>query len=163
VAKLLALGADATLTDKNGNTALMLACMNEHEAAAGELMEATKRAGALDVQATAHANDPYDYCEMSALHWASEKGLASTVAKLLALGADPTLSEGENSEWAHELAGNDEVTAAFVEHAEHSDITDDNKDTLLLLCASLGLASRVRAVLQAGANAAHTNQVRVRA
>ena len=63
---------------------------------------------------------------------------------------------------AHELA-NDEVTAAFAEHAEHCDITDDNKDTLLLLCARLGLASRVRAVLQAGANAAHTNQVRVRA
>ena len=64
---------------------------------------------------------------------------------------------------ALELASNDEVKAAFVEHAEHSDITDDNKDTLLLLCARLGLASRVRAVLQAGANAAHTNQVRVRA
>ena len=60
-------------------------------------------------------------------------------------------------------AGNDEVKAAFVEHAEHSDITDDNKDTLLLLCACLGLASRVRAVLQAGANAGHINQVRVRA
>ena len=64
---------------------------------------------------------------------------------------------------ALELASNDKVKAAFVEHAEHSDITDDNKDALLLLCARLGLASRVRAVLQAGANAAHTNQVRVRA
>ena len=65
---------------------------------------------------------------------------------------------------AFQRAGiDDEVKAAFVEHAEHSDITDDNKDTLLLLCARLGLASRVRAVLQAGANAAHTNQVRVRA
>ena len=64
---------------------------------------------------------------------------------------------------AHELA-NDKVKAAFAKHAEHSDITDDSKDALLLLCARLGLASRVRAVLQAGANAAHTdNQVRVRA
>ena len=99
----------------------------------------------------------------SALHLASEQGLASTVAKLLALGADATLTEERYGKWALELAGNDEVTAAFVEHAEHSDITDDNKDTLLLLCASLGLASRVRAVLQAGANAAHINQVRVRA
>ena len=63
---------------------------------------------------------------------------------------------------ALELASNADVKTAFVEHAEHSDITDDNKDTLLLLCARLGLASRVRAVLQAGANAAHTNQVRVR-
>ena len=61
------------------------------------------------------------------------------------------------------LASNDKVKAAFAEHAEHSDITDDNKDTLLLLCACLGLVSRVRAVLQAGANAGHINQVRVRA
>ena len=68
----------------------------------------------------------------------------------------------QNGSTALDLASNDKVKAAFVEHAEHSDITDDNKDTLLLLCASLGLASRVRAVLQAGANAAHTDQVRVR-
>ena len=61
---------------------------------------------------------------------------------------------------AVEHAGNDKVKAAFVEHAEHSDITDDNKNGLLLLCARFGLASRVRAVLQAGANAAHTNEVR---
>ena len=63
---------------------------------------------------------------------------------------------------AVEHAGNDKVKAAFVEHAEHSDITDDNKDALLLLCACLGLASRVRAVLQAGANAARADQVCVR-
>ena len=50
MAKLLALGADAALTDKDGSTALMLACANKHEAAAAELMEATKRAGALDLQ-----------------------------------------------------------------------------------------------------------------
>ena len=71
----------------------------------------------------------------------------------------------QDGRMAHEPFGgaNDKVKAGFVEHAEHSDITDDNKDTLLLLCARLGLASRVRAVLQAGANAAHTDQVRVRA
>jgi hypothetical protein len=73
----------------------------------------------------------------------------------------PLLSQ--DGKTALELASNDEVKTAFVEHAEHSDITDDNKDTLLLLCAHFGLASRVRAVLQAGANAAHTGQVRVRA
>ena len=32
------------------NMALWLACFNKHEAAAAELMEATKRAGALDQQ-----------------------------------------------------------------------------------------------------------------
>ena len=90
------------------------------------------------------------------MHIASKNGLAGTVAKLLALGADATLLDGDG-EMALD-AGNDMVEAAFVEHAEHSDITDDNKNALLLLCAHLGLASRVRAVLQAGANAAHTNQ-----
>ena len=35
---------------QDGNTALMVACVNKHEAAAAELMEATKRAGALDQQ-----------------------------------------------------------------------------------------------------------------
>ena len=69
----------------------------------------------------------------------------------------------QDGKTALDLPHNAEVKAAFVEHAEHSDITDVNKDTLLLLCARLGLASRVRAVLQAGANAAHINQVRVRA
>ena len=38
------------LLAQNGFTALMLACWNQHEAAAAELMEATKRAGALDLQ-----------------------------------------------------------------------------------------------------------------
>ena len=62
-----------------------------------------------------------------------------------------------------ELASTDEVKAAFAEHAEHAVITDDNKNALLLDCARFGLASRVRAVLQAGANAAHVDKVRVRA
>ena len=35
---------------QNGKTALWLACSNEHEAVATELMEATKLAGALDLQ-----------------------------------------------------------------------------------------------------------------
>ena len=61
---------------------------------------------------------------------------------------------------AVEHAGNDKVTAAFV---EHTGITDENKDTLLLACARSGATSLLRAVLQAGANAAHINQVRVRA
>ena len=35
---------------KTGKTALILACKNEHETAAAELIEATRRAGALDLQ-----------------------------------------------------------------------------------------------------------------
>ena len=58
------------------------------------------------------------------------------------------------------LASTDEVKAVF---AELVAITDDNKNALLLDCARLGLVSRLRAVLQAGANAAHADKVRVRA
>ena len=61
------------------------------------------------------------------------------------------------------LASTDEVKAAFVEHREHAVITDDNKNALLLDCARFGLVSRLHAVLEAGANAAHADEVRVRA
>ena len=82
------------LLAQNGDTALMLACANEQEAAAGELMEATKRAGALDLQGglEVHMFAQHEL-KKSALHWASAKGLAGTVAQLLALGADATLTD----------------------------------------------------------------------
>ena len=73
----------------------------------------------------------------------------------------PLLSQDGQSPF--ELASTDEVKAAFVEHAEHAVITDDNKNALLLDCARFGLVSRLREVLQAGANAAHVDKVRVRA
>ena len=56
-------------------------------------------------------------------------------------------------------ADNDEVKTAF---AEHITITDDNKNELLLACARIGLVPLLRALLQAGANAAHAKKVRVR-
>ena len=61
------------------------------------------------------------------------------------------------------LARSAEVKAVFAELVEHTVITDDNKNALLLDCARLGLVSRLRAVLQAGGNAAHADEVRVRA
>ncbi len=67
----------------------------------------------------------------------------------------------QNCQTPDALGSTDEVKAAFAEHFAHVDITDDNKDALLLACARAGLASRVRAVLEAGADAAHTDQVRV--
>ena len=73
------------LLAQNGDTALMLACANEQEAAAGELMEATKLAGALDLQGGQY--------KRSALHLASAKGLAGTVAQLLSHGADAALKD----------------------------------------------------------------------
>ena len=54
---------------------------------------------------------------------------------------------------------NDEVKTAF---AEHTIITDDNKNELLIAYARIGLVPRLRALLQAGANAAHANKARVR-
>ena len=45
---------------------------------------------------------------------------------------------------------------------EYIIITDDNKNELLLACARIGLVPLLRALLQAGANAAHANKVRVR-
>ena len=50
------------------------------------------------------------------------------------------------------------MKAAFAEHFAQVDITDDNKNALLLECARFGLASRVRAVLQAGGKATHTDK-----
>ena len=58
-----------------------------------------------------------------------------------------------------DYAKNDEVKTAFV---EHTIITDDNKNELLLACARIGLVPLLRALLQAGANAAHARKVRVR-
>ena len=75
-------GADIEAKDKRGMTVLMHACENNNAAAASELMEATKKAGALDLQ---------DNDKRSALHWASANGMESTVAKLLSLGADAAL------------------------------------------------------------------------
>ena len=45
------------------------------------------------VPASRQAKNDYHGRKRSALHWASEKGLAGTVAKLLALGADATLTD----------------------------------------------------------------------
>ena len=56
-------------------------------------------------------------------------------------------------------SASDEVKAVF---AEHTVITNDNKNVLLLLCARSGMVPLLRAVLQAGANVAHTDEVRVR-
>ena len=45
------------------------------------------------VPASRQAKEDYPHYKRSALHWASEKGLAGTVAQLLALGADATLTD----------------------------------------------------------------------
>jgi ankyrin repeat protein len=88
VSKLLSLGADVALKDKKGMTSLMVACASAKEEAAALLLEATKKAGALDLQ------DTID--KRSALHYASRsRGVESIVAKLLSLGADAALVDAD--------------------------------------------------------------------
>jgi|EP00802_Teleaulax_amphioxeia_P017460 ankyrin repeat protein len=103
--------APERLTDEDGRTALSLACCYEHEAAAEELMEVTKLAGALDLQTQGDS-------KRSALHWAGQRGLAGTVAMLLSLSADAALTDvGECTAlwWAcynkHEAAAEELVEA----------------------------------------------------
>ena len=67
----------------------------------------------------------------------------------------------QNDKTPPELSDKEEVKTVFAEHFEKVDITNENQNWLLLICARLGLVSRVRALLQAGAKAAHTDEVRV--
>jgi len=108
VVKLLSLGADAALLNKYGSTSLWQACGAKQEAAAEELMEATKRAGVLDLKDT-----HYLFC-CSALHLASKQGMVSTVRKLLALGADGSLQD-KDGQTPVNIAANDEVKTVFAE------------------------------------------------
>jgi len=135
---------------------LMVACEQKNEEAAALLMEATKNAGALDVQD--------DYFHQSALHIASQWGLESAVAKLLSLGADAALKNC-GSKTALDVAGvyceakKEEVEAVFAKHYAQVDITDQNKNRLVLVFSRLGVASRLPAVLLAGADLKHTDEV----
>ena len=103
----------------------------------------------VDVNATYHN-------QQTPLHLAAAKGVEAACRVLIELRANVT-ARGKDDKTPLELAGNDHVKAALVEHTV---ITDDSKNALLLHCAHFGLASRLRAVLQAGANAAHTDQIK---
>ena len=63
----------------------MLACAGGHTEAAELLAERTAQAGLINVQDGSY--------KRSALHEASHEGLTDTVAKLLSLGADATLTD----------------------------------------------------------------------
>ncbi len=51
------------------------------------------------------------------------------------------------------------MKAAFAKHFAQVDITDQNKNMLLLVFSCLGVASRLPAVLLAGADLKHTDEV----
>ena len=78
VTALLAAGAKPDLVNKDNKTALLLACVFGHEAAAALLVDPTKAADALD----AVGDDGF-----SALLWAEERGLRSVAQKLRECGA----------------------------------------------------------------------------
>ena len=78
VTALLAAGAKPDLVNKDNKTALLLACVFGHEAAAALLVDPTKAADALDTV----GDDGF-----SALLWAEERGLRSVAQKLRECGA----------------------------------------------------------------------------
>jgi len=86
VEKLLAAGSKTNLTDKEGMTALMLACVNGHEDSAKVLVQPTKAAGALDVRSTARTGSN-SHGGFSALMWAEEMGLVRVMNMLRQSGA----------------------------------------------------------------------------
>ena len=162
LATLIEEGADAALTDEHGRTALWLACENKNEAAVVELMEATKRAGALDVQ----GNQDYPCFKRSALHVAVGHGydLAGTVAKLLWHGADATLTD-EFGATALILACYNKNEAAAAELMQATklagaldQLSPDNKKSALHFASEKGLAGTVAKLLSLGADAALTDQ-----
>ena len=120
-----------------GKTALLLACANKHEGAAAELMDATKLASALNLQGQ---------FKLSALHLASAKGMAGTVAKLLSLGADAALTDATGKtplDWADA----EEVKAVLREQGgKHS-----------IFYAAEGMPELVAELVKEGADAALTN------
>jgi hypothetical protein len=156
--EVLKAGADPAHTDSHGRTSLWVACKNKDEAAAAVLMGPTKLAGALNLQAK------LEYSNRSALQLASDNGMVSTIAKLLALSADASS--------INFLALKGETRAAFVEYCLQVDVTDENKNALMMLCVRLDMTdkcenalvmqcvrSRLPALLHAEADFAGTDEV----
>ena len=106
----------------------MVACWRENEEAAALLMEATKNAGALDVQDTNY--------KRSALYYASSSGLESIVAKLLSLGADVAIKD-KCGKTALDVATNDEVKAALRQHGARHSLFYAAEEGMLELVADL--------------------------
>jgi ankyrin repeat protein len=88
VKKLLDLNANPALTDKDGNTPLLLAITHGHTAAADVLLVPSAQAGMLQVQGAG---------KMSALCRACEQGLAGIVERLLDLDANPALTDKDGN------------------------------------------------------------------
>ena len=149
---VLLAGADLKHTHEAGNTSVWLAMQHKHEAAVEVLLQAMIAAG-MDINARAGGGKQ----GQTLLMRASALGLTSTVAKLLALGADVAAKDA-NQKDPIDHAANEDVKAAFAKHLAQVDITDQNKNGLLLVFSRHGMASRLPAVLQAGADLKHTDE-----
>jgi ankyrin repeat protein len=155
---LLQGGADVAAKNQAGNTSVWLAMEHKHEAAVEVLLQAMIAAG-MDIDARyENARDDDDAKQgQTLLMRASALGLASVVSNLLVLGADVSAKDA-NKKDPIDHAANEDVKAAFAKHLAQVEITDQNKNGLLLVFSRHGMASRLPAVLQAGADLKHTDE-----
>jgi uncharacterized protein len=154
VEKLLEHGAKPELMDRDGNTSLMLALEQGHDAASEVLLKPTIAAGLLDAQPTTENSD----FKRSALMHASAAGLTSMVKKLLERGAKVELTDhdGMNS-FMIALEGRHEQTAELLLaptiSASGLDIQNTRypKRSALMIASDAGLSDMVKKMLELGA------------
>jgi ankyrin repeat protein len=133
---------------------------HKHEAAVEVLLQAIIAAG-MDIDPRYNGNlstrEILDMKGQTLLMRASALGLTSTVAKLLVLGADVAAKDA-NQKDPIDHAANEDVKVAFAKHLAQVEITDQNKNGLLLVFSRHGMPSRLPAVLLAGADLKHTDE-----
>jgi ankyrin repeat protein len=126
---------------------------HKHEAAVEVLLQAMIAAG-MDIDAR---YEGWNKQGQTLLMRASALGLASVVSNLLVLGADVSAKDA-NKKDPIDHAANEDVKAAFAKHLAQVEITDQNKNGLLLVFSRHGMPSRLPAVLLAGADLKHTHE-----
>jgi ankyrin repeat protein len=100
----------------------------------------------------------------TSLHVASKSGHAAVVQTLLQHGGEMAATNKYVKtalDWAERCddeVKKEEVKVVFAQHFAQVDITDQNKNMLLLVLSRLGVASRLPAVLLAGADLKHTDE-----
>ena len=148
---LLNAGAKVSAKNKAGYTSVQLALEQKHEATVEVLLEAIVAAG-MDIDARYESRRERG---QTLLMRASALGLTSTAAKLLALGADIAAKDAAGRR-ALELAKDDATFEALkAGGATMSDMTQQEKNDLLIEYVKKGLAGGLLMALQAGADVNH--------
>ena len=150
---------DASAVDKAGNTSVWLAVEQKHEAVVELLLQAMIEAG-IDIDARYEGN-ARDKQGQTVLMRASAHGLTSTVAKLLALGADVSAKD-ENGKGALMMAakeGLEDLVCLLVESHAEVDGCDDKGKTALHYASERGHAHVVKVLLKIGADIEATDKV----